>query len=349
MNAYQRVMATLQRQPADRVPVLAVLGALGGPLTGTDLHTLYTDASAWVAGQQALQDAFAFDSVLSTFDYSAIAEAFGGRARFFIDQAPNLSHPAARNAAEAYALQLPDPRSAGRLPIILTATRHLGEIYAGRVPVFAAIPGPGALPALLMGLDAWMDTLLFDEAGATRLLEHTGRFFVAWANALLEAGAVALVVTEGMAAAEILPRDLFGERVLPHLRHVFARVEGGPLVFHHTGGRMNPVLDMLPGLPNLVGVVVGSKDDLDEARRLVGPDLLLLGNLDNLSLPAATSDQVRDWSLKALHTAAPAGPFILANSGADIPLSTSPDNLRAMMAASATYAAERTNTPTHAR
>lgn len=96
-----------------------------------------------------------------------------------------------------------------------------------------------------------------------------------------------------------------------------------------------------------MGVAVGSKDDLEEARRLVGPALLLLGNLDNLSLPTARPDQVCSWSLQRLRTAAPAGPFILANSGADIPLSTSPDNLRAMIAASVAYAADRTNASTN--
>lgn len=348
MNAYERVMGTLQRQPVDRVPVFAVLGAFGGRLTNTDLHTLYTEPMAWVAGQRALQDAFAFDLVLATFDYSAIAEAFGGQVRFFTDQAPNLSRPAARDAAEASALALPDPRRIGRLPGILAATRRLGEIYAERVPVFATIPGPGALPALLMGLDAWMDTFLFDESAATVLLDHTGRFFVEWANELLEAGAVALVVTEGMAAAEMLPRDLFVGRLLPHLRHVFAQVEG-PLVFHSTDGSINPILDTLPGLPNLVGVAVGSMDDLEAARQLVGPDLLLLGNLDNLSLPGAAPDQVRAWSLQRLRTAAPMGPFVLATSGADIPTSTSPDSLHAMIAASVSYEADRMNAPTRAR
>ena len=33
MNAYQRVMNTLQGLPTDRVPVFAVLGAYGGRLT----------------------------------------------------------------------------------------------------------------------------------------------------------------------------------------------------------------------------------------------------------------------------------------------------------------------------
>jgi uroporphyrinogen decarboxylase len=184
------------------------------------------------------------------------------------------------------------------------------------------------------------DFLLFDEAAAQRLLEFTGDFFVTWTNTLLEAGVTALIVTEGMAAAEISQRSLFAERMLPHLRAMFALVRG-PMVFHHTGGRINPILDLLPGLPGLAGAVVSSKDDLAEARQLLGPELLLLGNLDNLGFPTTAAAEIRERSLACLRAAAPAGPFILANSGGDIPLNTPPENLRAMIAASEAYAAER--------
>ena len=340
MNAYERVMNTLQGKPVDRVPVFAVLGAYGGKLTNTDLRTLYSDVDAYLAGQRAAQDILGLDLVLAPFDYSAIGEAFGGKVVWFTDQPPNLKSPSVGSVAAALALPVPSPQHTARLPFIVESARRLAATYRERVPVFAAVPGPVALPALILGLEAWMETLLFDDAAARRLLEYTGDFFVTWANTLLEAGVTALIVTEGLATAEIAPRGLFAERMLPHLRSVFARVRG-PMVFHHTGGRINPVLDLLSGLPGLAGVVVGSKDDLTEARQRLGPGPLLLGNLDNLSFPTASADEIREDSLECLRTAAPAGHFILANSGGDIPLSTPPESLRAMLAASQAYAAQR--------
>jgi uroporphyrinogen decarboxylase len=338
MNAYERVMNTLQGRPVDRVPVFAVLGAYGGRLTGTDLRMLYSDAAAYVAGQRAVQDAFGFDSVLATFDYSAVAEAFGGDVAWFADQAPNMKRPAASEAAAALSLTLPDPHRTARLPVILDATRQLAEMYRDRVPLLAAVPGPGALPTMVLGLEAWMETMLFDEPAARKVLEWTGRFFVAWANALLEAGATVLVVTESVASAEVSPRSLFAERFLPHVRAMFAQVRA-PMVFHHGGGRLGHVLDLLPGVPNFAGVVVSSKDDLGAARRALGPEPLLVGNLDNLSLPTATVAEIRARSLACLRAAAPAGRYVLSHSAADVPLSTPPENLRAMIQASEEYAA----------
>jgi uroporphyrinogen decarboxylase len=337
MNSYERVMNTLQGLPTDRVPVFAVLGAYGGKLTGTDLRQLYSDASAYVAGQCAAQEAFGFDLILATFDYSAIAEAFGGEVAWFSDQAPNMMRPAAGTAAAALALPLPDPQSTARLPMILAATRELAEIYRERVPLFAAVPGPGALPTMVLGLETWMEILLFDESAAGKLLEWSARFFVAWANALLQAGVSGLVVTESFASAEMTTRDVFASRLLPHVRATFAEVNG-PLILHHGGGQIGHVLDLLPGLPGLAGVVVSSRDDLREARRMLGPDLLLIGNLDNLSLPSVSAAEISESSLACLRTAAPAGHYVLSHSAADVPLSTPRENLRAMIESSEHYA-----------
>ncbi len=336
MNSYQRVMNTLGGLPVDRLPVFAVLGAYGGKLTQTDLKTLFSDSRAYVAGQQALQDEFGFDLVMSAFDYSVIAEAFGGTVAWSENQVPNMKRPAAKNAADALLLQLPDIHKTGRLPVILDINRQLSALYKEQVPIISVLPGPCILPALIMGLDQWMETILFDEKLALKLFEYTAPFFVSWANGLLEAGADCLVFTEGMASAEIGPRSLFEERCLPHLRSIFSQING-PKVISSTGGCMNQVLDLLPGIEGLVGVISGSKDDLAEARRLLGPDLTIIGNLDNLTLPAVTAGEIYEICIKQLKTAAPFGRFILANAGADVPHATSPENLRAMQAACIDY------------
>ena len=336
MNSYQRVMGTLMGQPVDRPPVLAVLGAYGGKLTGVDLRTLFSEAAAYVAGQQAAQKEFGFDLVMTPFVYTAISEAFGGETAWSDTQPPNMKRPGVRSAAAVLSVPLPDPQKSDSLSIVLEATRRLADLYKEQVPIIAVLPGPAIMPSLVIGMERWMETVLFDEELSRKLLDYTAEFFVSWANSLLAAGADCLVVTEGTAAAEIAPRALFAERFLPLLTSTFARING-PKVLHHTGGRIHHILDLLPGLSGLVGVAVGSKDDLAEARRLMGPDLNLIGNLDNLSLPALSADKITEMSRSCLQAAASSGHYILANAGADIPLSTPPENLRAMLAAAAAY------------
>ncbi|WP_183360884.1 uroporphyrinogen decarboxylase family protein [Geomonas limicola] len=322
-------MGTLLGQPVDRVPAFAVLGAYGARLTGLDLRTLYTDATAYVSGQQAVYNQFGFDLVITPFVYTAISEAFGGETAWSINQPPNMKRPGWPSAARALHAELPVPQTTACLATVLEATGRLADLYKQQVPIVAVLPGPGILPSLVIGLEQWMETVLFEPELARRLSDHLTPFFVTWANALLAAGADCLVITEGMASAEIAPRDLFAERFLPLLTTTFAQIDG-PKVLHHTGGRINHVLDLVTGLPGLVALAIGSKDSLAEARSIVGPDLNLIGNLDNLSFPSASVEHIYRASRDCLREAAGGGHFILANSGADIPLSTSPENLHAM-------------------
>ncbi len=338
MNAYERVMNTLQGLPTDRTPVFAVLGAYGGKLTGVDLKTLYCDADAYVAGQVAAQEKFGFDLALSPFNYSAIAEAFGGQEVWFDNQVPNIKRPAVRDAASALNIPMPDPHKSGRLPVLLSATRKLAAIYKGKVPIFAAVPGPVILPSLIMGMEGWMETFLFDEAMAEKLIEYANEFFLAWSNALLKAGADGLYVTEAMSTAEVLPLSLFADRVMPCLNKSFAEVKG-PIVFPNSGGGISHILDLVIKLPGVVGVAISPKEDLAESRRKIGDNILLLGNLDDISFAEASSDEIYAQSISCLKAAAPAGHYILAHSGADIPLNTPPENLMAMIIASKDYAA----------
>lgn len=339
MNSFQRVMNTLSGQPVDRLPVFGIFGAYGANLTGVDLRTLYSDVEAYVAAQQAMQKEFGFDLVLSVFDYSILAEAFGGEVAWFSNQTPNVRRAAVGKASDALKLPMPDVYSTARMPMVLEVNRRLRDLYKEQVPIVGVLPGPCILPSLLIGLEAWIETILFDPELAQRLLRHTAPLFISWATALLESGADCLAFTEAMAASEVAPRALFAEQCLPHLHRVLAQIPG-PTIFHHTGGSIQHILDLLPGLESVVGVAVGSKDDLTVARRLLGPQMNLIGNLDGLSFPSYTAEQVFEKSLAVLRKAGTAGHFILCNSAADIPQATPPENLRAMLAASAKFSAE---------
>ncbi len=336
MNSFERVMNTIRGLPADRVPVLAVLGIYGGRLIHSDPKTIFTDARAYAESQGAVQKTFDIDMILTPFEFTSLAEAFGGEIAWFADQAPNLRKPAAASIAEALKLPLPDMNATGRLPVVLESIRLLSAQFKGKVPLFAPLPGPGALPVLMMGMEAWMDALLFDFPAALALLEYTGRFCADWGNALLAAGADGLIFVESMSSAEIMPRLMFETKLLPSIAKTISDFQG-PIMFHHGGGSLNHVIDLVPGLPNVVGALVGSKDSLADARKRVGPDFLLAGNLDNLGFAAAGSSELYAQSLSCLDKGARRGHFMLANSGADIPLATAPETIRAMLDASALF------------
>ncbi len=198
----------------------------------------------------------------------------------------------------------------------------LGEAFGGQVSYFANQAPNLRKPA---------------AASVREALAYTEQFWLAWANALLDAGADGLILVESMAAAEIMPRTMFQTKLLPTITKRLACLKGSAML-HHGGGSINHILDLVPGLPNIIGALVSSKDNLDEARKLVGSNFLLAGNLDNLGFAAASASELYTKSLSCLNKGARRGHFILANSGADIPLATAPETIQAMMDASKYYA-----------
>lgn len=267
--------------------------------------------------------------MLTPFDFSALSEAFGAEVAWYEDRGPSTKRPALRHAADALALTLPDPYLSGRLPVVLEATRRIAALYRGQVPLMGVLPGPCILPALLFGLDRWVEMILFQEQTARQVTEYLGGFFLRWAGALLEAGADFLMVSEGMAASEVAPRGIFQTQFLPHLRAMFRQLPAPKLV-SGAGGSLHHTLDLLSGLEGVVGVMLGAKDDLTASRRIAGPGLTLVGNLDSHTLVDCAPKQVRAACLERLRSAVPAGPFILAHSGTDLPLNTPPENLKAL-------------------
>ncbi|MCM0083808.1 uroporphyrinogen decarboxylase family protein [Geomonas sp. Red32] len=340
MNSYQRVMGTLTGQPVDRVPVFAVLGAYGAKLSGASLNRIFTDPASYAESQTAVQTTFGLDLVMTPFIYTFISESFGGETAWSEHQVPNMKRPGIGSPAKLLSTPMPAPEDVPRLSFILEATRQLAKSYREKVPVIGVLPGPCIMPSLMMGIGPWMETVLFEETLARKVLDHTNPFFVSLANALLAQGADCLVITEAMATVEIAPRALFEERFLPVVAQTFSQIRG-PKVFHHTGGRINHVIDLLPGLDGLAGVAIGSRDDLGEARRLVGGETNLIGNLDNLGFASSSATEIYEMSRRCLLEGAPHGHYILSNSGADIPLSASPDTVHAMKRAAEDHAGAR--------
>jgi len=66
--------------------------------------------------------------------------------------------------------------------------------------------------------------------------------------------------------------------------------------------------------------------------------MLIIGNISNLDFPVNTKEEMFQKCMMLLEIAAPGGHFVLANSGADIPLNTPPQTIHAMIQAAECYA-----------
>ena len=332
MNARDRVFGTLQGLPVDHRPVAPVLSLYGARLTGCPLPQYYTDAAAYARGQRAVFGMFHPDLLLAPFVLSAEAAAFGSEEHFADHRPPNICRLAAEGMTQLGRLTVPSPDRHPRLLYVRDALRRVRDAHGGDAIVGAVCLSPIDLPPLIIGLDAWMDVLLDEGQDIERVLDLTLPFFVAWANALLADGADLLMLPVAFCNAGIVTRRIAEHIAVPALTRAFAAVKG-PIVFHHGGGPLGPFLPFLKDLPNVVGFALGPADSLMDARLAVGPDKLLLGQIDGPSLDQQSPDDIEAECRRTLDDMAADPRFILATSAADIPLRTPPANVFAVTAA----------------
>lgn len=332
MNSRQRVMAALEGRKGDRRAATLTLSLYGARLTGCPLEEYYTSPRAYLNGQLAVMEQCRPDIIFTPFVLTAEAEAFGSEVAYIDKSPPNLRKPVIRHAGEMAALFAPDMDTHPRLTYIRETTRLLSGATRGTRPVAGILVSPADLPALIMGMDAWLETLLFDPENTRLTLAKTSRFFVGWANTLLAEGADFLVVPSMLSHPKILTENLVERTVIPALTEAFRKVRG-PLVFHHGGNPIAPFIHLYADLPNVAAFVLDHRDRFAAVRDQIGREPLLMGNIDGPNLWRSTPEEIRSACRALLEERDGDGAFLLATAGADVAFDTPLEKITALMEA----------------
>lgn len=336
MTSAERVLATLAGRPVDRRPVAPVLSLYGARLTGCPLERYYNDAAAYADGQAAVGEAFRPDVLFAPFDFAALGAAFGSELQHFEHQAPVVRRPALASAAEWGHVAVPDVETHPRLRYLRGAVRRLAAAHGGTVPVVAVLPPPTDLPLLVLGMEGWLEAVLFDPPAAARILDDIVPFFVRLANALFAEGASLLALTCALAAPAILPRKTVQAFVLPVFREALSRLRG-PVLLHHGGNPLVAHLDLLAGLPGVVGFALDHRDDLGRGRAVLGSEPVLLGGPSAPDLPSSTPEETLASCRAVLEDRRGDPRFVLCSTGPDIPWDALPETIHALRRAAEAF------------
>jgi uroporphyrinogen-III decarboxylase len=126
----------------------------------------------------------------------------------------------------------------------------------------------------------------------------------------------------------------------PSLRRVMiGLIEEGLVPMAFAEGDYTPRLEIVKDMPRGTTIWHFETIDMAEAKRIVGKDACIAGNLPTSVLCTGTAEQVKERCRELIETCAPGGGYILTG-GAGID-SGDPDNLRAMTAAAKEYGVYR--------
>lgn len=328
MTSRERVLAHLASRPVDRLPLMPITMQFACDLIGARYRDYETDHRVLVEGQLRVVEQFSLDYVNTMSDPAREAADCGAVVEF----AENS--PAAMIEAEALladrtrlaGLRIPDPLGGGRMHNGVRAIALFQERLRGDKLIEGWIEGPCAEAADLRGINTLMLDF-YDDPGFVRdLFDFVVEMELRFARVQIEAGADLIGI--GDAAASLVGPQIYEEFVWPYEKKLVDGIHalGGRTRLHICGNTRFALAGM--GRLGCAVVDLDSLSPIAEARARMGPDQILLGNINPVTvLRAGTPEQVFKAAVDCYREA---GTHYIIGAGCEVPRDTPPENLRAL-------------------
>ncbi|MFO7157057.1 MAG: uroporphyrinogen decarboxylase [Pseudomonadota bacterium] len=231
-------------------------------------------------------DYLGVDAAILFSDILIPLEAMGMRLEFAPDEGPVFPEPI-RSAQDVDRLEPFDPTE--RTPFTLEAIRLTVRALDGKVPLIGFAGAPFTLAAYMVegrGSKSWMQLkrLMAQERGlAHALFDKLADTISDYLAAQVEAGCRALQIFDSWGGE--LDAEDFRRWSLPYLQRIVSDLKSQhphvPVIYF--GTCMSHLLDLLPETgADVIGL--DWRIDLGEARKRLGPEVAVQGNLDPAAL-----------------------------------------------------------------
>ncbi len=328
MTGRERIRAVIEGKRADRLPFMPITMMFAADHAGVPYRRYVTDFRTLVEAQLSVAEAYDFDYVSCISDPAREVADCGGAVRFFDDQPPAIdeTNSLLADKSRLARLKVPDPLGGGRMHDRVRAAELFREKAGGRM-IEGWIEGPCAMGADLRGINTLMTDFFDDPAFVRDLFAFANEMELSFARAQVRAGAE--LIGMGDAAASLVGPAIYEEFVWEFEKKLVDGLHamGAPVRLHICGNTRK----ILKGIGRLGCDIV----DLDyyspvgEARREMGPEQVLLGNIDPVrTLKNGTPESV-ERAIEECHRQA--GDRYIVGAGCEIPRSTPPGNVRAML------------------
>jgi len=329
MNGRERVLALAAGQPTDRLAVMPVVMMFCADHIGVPYGRYVEDHRVLVEAQVRTAQAFDFDVVSNMSDPAREAADSGAHVRFFDDQPAAIVESDALLADKtSFArLTMPDPLAGQRMRSAVESIRLMREEVGDDKAVMGWVEGPYAEAADLRGLSAIMLDLYDDPGFVHEVSEFVVELALRYARAQVDAGAD--IIGIGDAAASLIGPQLYDEFVWPHEKRLVDGLQAmGAIVRLHVCGNTSALVQSMGRLGCEI-VDLDHFTDLGVAREAMGPDQVLLGNIDPVEALRNSTPEAVTAAVARCHEQA--GERFVVGAGCEVPRDTPAENVRAMV------------------
>lgn len=328
MNGYERVMAMIEGREVDHLPLMPITMMFAAEQIRVPYGEYVRDHRILVEAQLRTAEKFGLDYVSCISDPAREAADCGAVIQYFEDQPPAIVEDKAllSDKSTLRQLKVPDPYGGGRMEDRVRAAELFRKKVGGELLIEGWIEGPCAEAADLRGINTLMLDF-YDDPGFVRdLFDFVLEMEVAFAKAQIEAGVD--IIGIGDAAASLIGPRFYNEFVWPYEKKMVDAIHAmGSKVRLHICGNTNKILE---GMGKL-GCDIVDLDFLvpmEAARQAMGPNQLLLGNIDPVAVLRNGTPELVKQKLAECHRAV--GDRYIVGAGCEVPRGTPEANMLAM-------------------
>ncbi len=303
---------------------MPLMGYPGLNLTGSTVKQNQFNHRVQYQTISRLYDRFGADAALFLMDLSVEASALGLPVRFPLDETPTVEGHRLESIAELEKYRDIDVLSDGRVMVYLEVMRHMQVGLP--LPVGAYVTGPFTLAGLIMDANNLAMKIVLDPELVHSVLKFTTQIVYRYAEALMCAGADFIMILDPTAV--MLGPAHYREFAGAYVRELAGLLNDIEVILHICGNTNHIIADMAK--TGVAGLSLDSVMDFAEVAATIGPDVLLIGNVDPVALLQRTPDVVQAQTLRVLEQTANHQPFILS-TGCDLPQDVPFENIQALM------------------
>jgi uroporphyrinogen decarboxylase len=310
----ERVAAAFEGRVIDRIPVFSIMLDQGAKELGLSLKEYYSRGEYVAEGQLRLREKYGYDNLWSLFYVGREAELLGcTKILYAEDGPPNVGEMILRTRDDIARFE--PPTRIEDIPAFaepLKCLQILRAESAGRYPICAYLTSAMTLPAMLMGMEKWIELLLIGPFDLRdELLRKCSDFFRLLASAYRSAGADILVYANPFGSTDIVPLKFLREASLPWMQRDLAGMSMDGFVYYCGGARLGGSIGLVAEKLGFDTFYISPMDDIRACKRVVGDRGLVGAAFNDARLIDCSEAEVRDAVRRICEEGMPGGHFFL--------------------------------------
>ena len=272
-------------------------------------------------------------AIMGFMDLSVEAEAFGANIRFSEDEVPIVVGSIVKSEEDVINLKVPKVGTK-RTQIYLDAMKKAKQEIKD-CPVFAGCIGPFSLAGRLLGVSEAMISC-YDEPEMVHLvLKKATEFLINYLQAYKDLGIDGVFMAEPLAG--ILSPNLCDEFSSRYVKEIVSALDDDSFLvaYHNCGNNTLKMVDTILSTGCRL-YHFGNAISIEQMLKLMPKDVMVMGNIDPVSLKDASKEDVIAATNALLEAVGDVDNFVIS-SGCDIPPFAKWENIDAFMKTAQEY------------